>query len=328
MRQDNDKKPVKCLDILFKKGGLGDSVARLPAVHYILVKNPHIKKARLFLQDYFVDMAKLLLKPHMNSKRLRIYGYSEMEAQLKAHPSKHGVMTDTEHHNTLHTHLTDHAFHTLANTMPADTQWKSYLSIDRRPYRTKHKVGTNYVVVTCGFTAPNREWPSSHINKVVDWLVEQGITPVFLGKTENVFWGDASTQGWFREDINFDKGINLIDKTTLPEAARIMQQARAVIGLDNGLLHLAACTDVPIVALYTTVAKEHRMPYRYGTLGYRVYPIEPPPTLSCRLCQTQMTFVYEFDFRHCYYNDYKCLHSITVEDTIKGIKEVLTWPSR
>jgi len=94
MRQETDRRPIECLDIMFKKGGLGDSVARLPAVNYILVKNPHIKKARLFLQDYFVEMANILLKPHVNRKRLRIYGYSEMEAQLKA--QREAMMAQTK----------------------------------------------------------------------------------------------------------------------------------------------------------------------------------------------------------------------------------------
>lgn len=327
MRLESDLRPIPVLDLMTSKGGLGDAIARMPAVNYILVNYQHVKLVRLYVQDYFIPLAEHLLSAHVNSRRLKVFGYSQMETELKARPSQCAMMTDSEHHTTLRTHLTDHAFHTLADYQP-EIEWKNYLNIyPKRIKQTSNnftpKRKGDYIVITTGFTAPVREWLPAEINKVIHWCVENNYLPVFLGKTESVFWGNASTQGWFRENIAFDQGLNLIDKTDLLEAAKIMAGAAAVVGLDNGLLHLAGCTDVPIVAAYTTVEAKHRAPYRKNKLGWNMYIIEPPKDLKCRFCQTQTSFVYNFDYRNCYYNDYKCLPTITGEAFIKGLKEVL-----
>ena len=102
-----------------------------------------------------------------------------------------------------------------------------------------------------------------------------------------------------------------------------MGGAEVVVGLDNGLLHLAACTPVKIVAGYTTVKPAHRMPYRVGELGYKVWPVVPDLALKCRYCQSKAGFVYKFDFRSCYYGDYECTINLSADKYIKKIGEAL-----
>lgn len=312
-------KPIERLDLAFSKGGLGDSIARLPVVKYTLDNCPHVKRVRVFVQDYFLDYARYVFASY--GDRVEFVGYSHMVDSIEKDPSKVGMNTDSIHHTTIRSHLTDHAFHTLLDEQPVDPSAYDYVQIEEH-VKTEWDHLKNYVVITTGFTAAVREWPSKEINKVVRYLVENNVLPVFLGKTESTFWGDAKTEGHFREDIQFELGLNLIDDTTLLEASAIMSRAKAVIGLDNGLLHLAAAADkwVPIIAAYTTVRPEHRVPYRRGRKGADVYTIEPKES-PCKFCQSEARFVHEHDFRLCYFNDYVCTKHITGEQFISALKE-------
>lgn len=315
-------KPIERLDLAFTRGGLGDSLARLPVVKYVLNTCTHVKQVRVFVQDYFVDYARFVLREYADN--VEFIGYSKMLECLEKDPSTVGMDTDSKHHTTMRSHLTDHAFHTLLDEQPVDRAAYDYVTMTGTVV-TGWEHLTNYVVVTTGFTAPTREWRSVEINKVVRWLAERGILPVFMGKTESVYWGEATTEAQFREGIQFDLGLNLIDSTSLLEANQIMKGARAVIGLDNGLLHLAAAAspDVPIVAAYTTVRPEHRLPYRKGgILGHGVSVITPVSS-GCTFCQSEARFVHEHDFRTCYFNDYECVKHITGEQFISKLEEII-----
>jgi len=69
-------------------------------------------------------------------------------------------------------------------------------------------------------------------NQMCDHSNSKNITPVFLGKT-SMDKRDIKVD----ERMDFSKGVNFIDKTSLMDAAFIMKNSEMVIGVDNGLLH-------------------------------------------------------------------------------------------
>lgn len=323
MRGVQDLRPID-LHLVFTNGGLGDSIARLASVRYAANNFHHLTEIRLFVQDYFVDLAAHLL----NHPKVKVYGYSRLEEITEKNPKTPGKVTDNNHHTTLRTHLTDHAFHTLIDTVPEGINDKDYPRIRPEKIMLSHKIpeAGKFVVITTGFTAFVRELLPQYVNEITAHCIKRGYQVVFLGREENVYHiGKAlSTKTEFRiGDIDYSVGVDLRDKTTLLEAAKIMGQAACVVGLDNGLLHLAATTDVPIVAGYTSVDPIHRVPYRHGILGWNVVEVLPPTSLGCRFCQTQMAFVYNTDHRRCYYGDYMCVLETTSKKYIKALDQVL-----
>lgn len=327
MRENTPLRPIK-LNVLFKKGGLGDTIARLPSVRYILQKCDHIEELRLIVQDYAVDYCTEALSAYISPNRFKVYGLKDMEALLSEEGIP-GMMTDSNHHTTLRTHLTDHAFHTVADVQLAENEqfYKDYLiPKDLNKYAIEG-LPENYIVITTGFTAAVREWLPSSVNEVCKWIIEERkLDVIFLGKKQNFFWGQRGiTEGTFREEIDYSVGIDLRDSTSLLEASYILSKAKAVVGVDNGLLHLAAAssTTVPIIAGYTTVTPEHRLPYRNGGIkGSNCYIVEPKE-LACKFCQTQLLFLYNFDLRNCFYGDYECITKLKSEEFIRCLSLAL-----
>ena len=101
------------------------------------------------------------------------------------------------------------------------------------------------------------------------------------------------------------------------EALRIINDAEMIIGLDNGLLHLAGLTDTKIVAGYTTVDPYYRLPYRHNVLGWNCSIVEP--TSECRYCQTEHFCTYGINFVICNIGTETCKNSLTLDKWLGAI---------
>lgn len=298
----------------FGAGGLGDNIARLPVIKYIIDNHPHII-IHFWVQDYFVELAKkslgkkdnLIIKSHTEGKtKYKDFYYAR-------NPDHRESITN------IATHMTDHCFYTVAHR-GVTNEYKNYLKFD--PIDISYlNLPSKYIVVTTGFTSKTREWVPESIDGVVDFILKQGYTPVFIGRSETHSGLNQIIKGNFKAD--YSKGINLIDKTNLFEAHAIMANSKCVVGLDNGLLHLACMSDATVVFGFTSVTPEHRLPYRYNKLGWNCYSVVPPESLGCRFCQSNMIFALEHSFTDCFYKDFECTKQLSSNLFIEQIKVAL-----
>jgi hypothetical protein len=294
--------------VTFDSGGLGDHIARVPVVQYLLKTYPTLS-IELYAPDYTLP----LLEHYFHGyPRLEIKGSSRAkEMRIGAKFYNHS----NQWHTSLRTHLTKHSFHVIADMGEVTWEMCNYpkLDVTRLPPFT---IGCEYVVFTPGFTSRTREMPGQVIEKLAIYCKSRGLLPVFLGKTENTHAGTKKIEASWPE-LNYNVGLDLRDKTTLLESARILAGAVCVVGLDNGLIHIAGTTDRPIVAGYSSVDATTRLPVREGVLGLGCFTVEPKG--DCKSCQTVANFTFGHDFRLCYYGDYKCLG-----DTPDGM-ETMQW---
>lgn len=306
-------KPEK-INFLLDIGGLGDNIARMPALKYIANRHPHVVP-QIWIADYFVPVAKNML-PELTIKPFsQRYEY---EDELPARSTNSSWFTN------LKTHMVDHAFCVLANELPS-IEHKNYIQLNMNPISiNKFNLPKKYIVMTTGFTAPIREFLPEYINKINDYIISKGYKIVFLGKKQiDVGIAGHEIYGNFKQDIDFTKGLNLVDKTNLLEAAKIMSKAQAVVGLDNGLTHLAACSDVPVVCGYTSVDPLHRMPIRHNEMGWQFYPVVPPNDESEKFAQSRWDFTFEHDFRFSYYKNDSLIKSVRPEMYIEQLEKIL-----
>jgi len=310
----------KHCNLLFDDGGLGDCIGRLPAVKYCLDNHPHIFY-HLWIPDYFVEFAKNCLSHY---DKLTIRGFS----QAKKYKEHFMARAFSRHdYNNLASHLTDNAFHVLVNKQ-VDLEDMNYipLNLDKVDI-SKYNLPDKYVIMTTGYTATVREFYPHIINSITDYIRANGYEVVFLGKkiTETGLKDNNSKaiKGNFNDKVDYSIGIDLIDKTTILEGAKVIANSKCIVGLDNGLLHLAGCTDTAIVGGFSSVEPKYRMPYRKNQLGWNYYPVVPPESVKCRFCQSNWTFTYNHDFKECYYKDVMCLKETTAEMYIEQLKKVL-----
>lgn len=300
MRSSTKVKPIN-LSVVLEWGGLGDQICRLPAIKK-MVSNPHVF-IKLHCPSYFLDFAKEMLK---DIPQIEFLTLSDPKLPF-------GMDFNPDKLSSLAIHLVHHAYMFLLGELPDDA---SYL---KAPLGPRVQEG-DYVIITTGFTAKVREWDPSSVNAVVNWCLDNQYIPIFLGSKEIKHNDVENINATFSNEIQWDQGKDLRGQTSLMEALHLMQYAKAVVGVDNGLLHLAGMTDVPIIAGYTSVLAKHRMPIRNNIIGYNVTTVEPD---NCYGCQSLIKFDFNHDFRICYHGDYTCTKELTSNKWIRALEFVL-----
>lgn len=311
------------VNFILNDGGVGDQIARMPVFIYMSKEFPHVIQ-NVWTPEYAVPLYRHCFYPYKN---ILVRPYSKGEERYNtAYSTK---QSSSKEHTNMGTHLTDHGFHVLADKQ-VDKSHKNYPSLELSQVNiSQFKLPDDYVVITTGYTASVREMLANTVNAIADYVISKGYVPLFLGSKNTHVGMIKNIIGNFSGDIEFSKGIDLVGKTSLLQAAKIIALSQGIVGLDNGLLHLAGCTDVPIVAGYTTVAPIHRMPYRYNELGWNCYPVVPSSELKCRFCQSNWEFVYDHDFRNCYYKQkgydtiIQCVKQLTADKYIEKLEQFL-----
>lgn len=268
------------------------------------------------------DFAKLCL-PTMS-----IRNYTE--AQTKYDGSKPGITTQWRgQHTPMRTHPVFYGFHQLADCHPTIDKM-NYLKPDLSKVKIdRFGLNNNYIVLQGAYTELVKTMPSKTFNELKQYLLSKGFQVVCLGKTVN-HTGHANIAAKAKVNIDYDftDTINLIDKTSLTESAKIIEGAKLFVGMDGGLVHLTGHTDTPIVAGFTFASPDHLMPIRNNIIGYKTYPVVPEENLGCRFCQTKGVLYYDHDFRDCLYGpeDYMCAKQMSTEKFIHQIEKALSQP--
>lgn len=315
-RENHPKKPpLENLNALLHAAGMGDNIAALVPLAYILNTYSYVNLI-IYVPDYMEEFTK-----HVLPKRAIVRNFTK--GGKKYNEKLTAISNQWTGHTAMRTHPVDHAFHTFIDKT-VTIEHKNYLKIRSEEIDvSKFKLPEKYVCISVGSTAKPKELPSDIINGISTYCLSFGYTPVFLGKKlSHVGYEDKTLTAKLAE-IDYSKGIDLTNKTSLLEAAAIIAGARCIVGMEGGLGHLAGCTDTHIISSYTFVDPSVMAPIRNNEIGNNMSIITPPKTLACRFCQTNMSFLYDVDFRDCYYDDYACTQSLKLEQFIEALEKIL-----
>jgi hypothetical protein len=256
--RDSWQPPAVNLKVISSHGGLGDQIARLPAYRHVLLTYPHVN-LMIYVQDYFLDLAEYLMP---GENRLKWRALSTKPEKLEG-PI---VDFDPQRISSKHLHLTQQAFlmltDSLADIYGETTKW-TVLSLNSGTNIYLSDI-ENGVIFTPAYTAESRKWLGCHVNGLAKRVRDAGFTPVLLADIDPINTGVEGDPiiGRLPDDLDRSLFLDLTNRTTLIEALGIIQRSKAVVGVDNGLLHLAHCTDVPVVYGFSTLSPEHRLPVR------------------------------------------------------------------
>ena len=302
LRECEGYRPIT-INIFFDSGGLGDNIARAPAIRALLTEQQHVSVV-LYAPKYIHELYEVWFKSEIDLGRLTLQDIHKA-TDTTERPS---IWFKGSKVTSLGCHLVDHAFAHILNRVPTEDE-QEYLTLFSEKPTNKN------VILTPGFTSPTRELPAHVWNGMAKWLLQKGYTPVWLGKREV----STNLTGEFREELDLSLGINLLDKTSLLEAAALMSEATLVVGLDNGLIHLAGCTEVPILAGYSTQDPDNRVPIR----SYPENTYALTPDSGCSGCEAKLRFVEHHDFRRCYFGDLQCIKGLPLEMWTDALSKIL-----
>lgn len=153
-------------------------------------------------------------------------------------------------------------------------------------------------LVICPFTTrPQKHWFADHWVALVARLTAMNDTKVVM------LGGPCDVAA--AASIQHPKLINLVGQTRLPEAAALIEQAQAVVGVDTGLTHMGHAAKVPTVALFGST-----VPYLHtGLTSSQVIYLN----LECSPCRRNPTCGGRFE----------CLRDITPQSVEKTLNHLL-----
>ena len=103
--------------------------------------------------------------------------------------------------------------------------------------------GDDYAVLLHATARASKEWPEG------DWI-GLGKTMTARGLRIVLPWGNARERERSERLAAAIPGARIPAREPLDKVARLMAGARVVVGVDTGLVHLAAALDVPVVAIF------------------------------------------------------------------------------
>ena len=166
--------------------------------------------------------------------------------------------------------------------------------------RKKNLNPKNLVIIHPGPSWPVREWPSEKWAELVAALRAQGFTDIAqLGVGRYMNFGKVA--------VNAIPGAtSLVDELTLPEAFAVIARARLHIGIDSGLLHIAAAVGVPGVGIFGMTSPQFRFSKKY-IASFVVSEVE------CQGCYHRLPRV---DWVTNCPHDIKCMKTLPVEKVL------------
>lgn len=288
------------MNFTFTQGGMGDYICWTIALQW-LVKNAPWIDGRIFAPAFFIDFVKHIFEgvPRWKVYDMQEWGkFAEQGSLMRSPNDQHPQFI-----NAVGASLVDIGFAYFANLSPAPAGIHyPVINVDQT-YLPKALKGKEkqYAVFTPGGTTLARAVRARHINPLIAHAKAMGLLPVFLGKHH---LADVHNS-YFDEGIRYEDGLDLREKTTILEAAAVMKYAAYTTGLDNGLLHLACCTDAPVVFGYNIAAPSQRRPIRHS--GRIEEVILTKEELACIHCQTNVKLLCYHNFKNCLYKDMKCI---------------------
>jgi heptosyltransferase-2 len=119
-----------------------------------------------------------------------------------------------------------------------------------------HLDAARSIIVFCPGAAygESKKWPAEYYAKAALARYQHHDQIVLLGAKDARHAADVMMQSLNR------RGVNLVEKTTLSDAVKILSLAECVVTNDSGLMHVAAALNRPLVAVYGSSSPDFTPP--------------------------------------------------------------------
>ena len=105
---------------------------------------------------------------------------------------------------------------------------------------------------------PAKRWPHYHYAKLAEMLIAQGFGVEIFGSPKDTEVGEQIRNALPPEMQPFC--VNLAGLTNLTQAVDLIANCTAIVSNDSGLMHIAAATNRPLIALYGPTSPTYTPP--------------------------------------------------------------------
>lgn len=147
---------------------------------------------------------------------------------------------------------------------------------------------------------PAKQWPLDRFADLAKRLVDEGYQVVLLGSPN-----DAEDAALIVDQVPESKRsefVNLTGQTSIPEVVDLVGLTQAVVTHDSGLMHVAAATGRPLVALYGPSS-----------------PVHTPPLSESAVTLTHPVPCHPCFERECPLKHQACLSELSVDEVFQAL---------
>lgn len=167
----------------------------------------------------------------------------------------------------------------------------------------------DYFVVFPGSSSPKKMWKPEYFAAVAQFVAERYGLKVVIG-------GGPGDKEYVAGFLQYYKGavIDLCGKTSLVEFAQVLQDAKMLISIDTGSVHVAAAVDCPVFAIYngSHYGRYNPYPEYISKKMFGIYPDSIDEQINKGKLSAELILPVSIDF-----------NSIKPEKVCKKITEVL-----
>ncbi|MBI2887789.1 MAG: glycosyltransferase family 9 protein [Chloroflexi bacterium] len=172
---------------------------------------------------------------------------------------------------------------------------------------SRHRVRGSVIALHPGAGAPVKAWRSEAFSALADHLAtEQDATIVVTGSSEEETLVEAVAAG-----CSHARPLRLVG-ASLGQLAALLERCRLAIGVDSGVMHLAAAVNVPTVRLYGPVDPARFGPWGDAPAHHRVVRA----ALPCVPCN-------RLDYPLQELSLHPCVRAITLEQVLAAARSLL-----
>jgi heptosyltransferase-2 len=157
-----------------------------------------------------------------------------------------------------------------------------------------------YIVISPIARSSTKSWPLEYFKILISHLSE------YLPDYKILLVGEENERQALDELLIAENIINLAGKTTIPQLARLIKDAKLLITNDSATLHVASSLNTPTIAIFGPTSE-----LKYGPLSERSLVLRRH--LPCAPCEKAQ----------CKYSNKRCLKDIKPEFVFQYIKEFL-----
>lgn len=161
-----------------------------------------------------------------------------------------------------------------------------------------------FVAIVIGAKFGTKQLPIEKLTELIEKISE----PVILiGGPDDKILGEE-----ILSKVNHEHVLNSCGKFSILGSASILKQSRVVISNDTGMMHIAACFDVPIVSIWGNTVPELGM-YPYRPNDEASFSIHEVKGLNCRPCS-------KIGFESCPKGHFDCMMKQDVDGIVEKTK--------